>query len=107
MSTPYRIAHEDPGLQPERTILAWVRTLLALVVCAMLFVRWIPIDGWPAVIPLGLAMLGGAAIFAGRSRMRVRAVRAILQERNEPPVVPILALTGLIMVVGLCAIVVI
>lgn len=35
-----RRLHEDPGLQPERTTLAWTRTAVSLMVASAVLLRW-------------------------------------------------------------------
>ena len=84
--------HDDPGLQPERTDLAWRRTSFTLVTAACIFLRWVPHYGWFAgtlvtaslMVALGIALtqrrryhhhasgIGGAVMTAN-----VRATAAI------------------------------
>lgn len=62
----------DPGLQPERTALAWNRTGLAMLVNALLALR----TGWTShqapITALGFVLLlaSGAIIFYGAWRRR-------------------------------------
>lgn len=66
--------HGDPGLQPERTALAWGRTVLALVTASAFFLRWLPAYG-PPILMLP-AVSGGAALaiyLTQRRRYRARS----------------------------------
>lgn len=49
-------AERDPGLQPERTTLAWVRTAIALAAVTLLFLRYVP---GPLAVRL---VVGGCAL---------------------------------------------
>jgi putative membrane protein len=93
----------DPGLQPERTALAWRRTALALLVGPVVAARLlVPDVGEVAAIALvagcGLG-LGIALVAARRDRSAVRA----LSGRADPGARPgagLLAVTAAVPVVG-------
>ncbi|WP_285734002.1 DUF202 domain-containing protein [Nocardiopsis sp. ATB16-24] len=52
MTTP--VERNDPGMQPERTLLSWQRTLILLVIVGLLFFRGelVPGEGGPLEAPL-------------------------------------------------------
>ncbi|RGC69857.1 hypothetical protein C5N14_05470 [Micromonospora sp. MW-13] len=54
----------DPGLQPERTRLAWRRTLLALTVVTVLTVRLALTGDAAGAVLAGVAIAGWAATLA-------------------------------------------
>ncbi|ANE03069.1 DUF202 domain-containing protein [Corynebacterium crudilactis] len=61
MSSYLAPLHSDPGLQPERTILAWNRTTVSMAVCTAVILRWTNFYGAAILIPV--AFLVGLAMF--------------------------------------------
>jgi uncharacterized membrane protein YidH (DUF202 family) len=53
----------DAGLQPERTSLAWGRTMLALVTVSTIFLRWAEHHGLFVLSLWGVSCVTAAAIF--------------------------------------------
>lgn len=69
--------HEDAGLQPERTSLAWGRTLLVLWVVACFFLRWVQTEGWLGALLVALSMLIALYIWMTQRRRYRRSAHAM------------------------------
>ena len=92
----------DPGLQPERTALAWQRTALATAVAALAVTRLA--THRPSVPVLVVAVLAAAfaALTAVRSAINYRrAVRELHAGRPLRPLGPALPTTAAIVLLGL------
>ncbi|KJL31370.1 YidH family protein [Microbacterium azadirachtae] len=93
----------DPGLQPERTALAWRRTALALAGGSVVIMRILPSVIGGAALALGFAGLALALIVLVGSHRRYRRQHRALTS-TEPVVLrsgwPVAALTGATLLVG-------
>lgn len=72
----------DPGLQPERTRLAWSRTALAFLANGGLMLHaGHKLDHWAWLIP-GSAVIATAVVVYGASAVRYRQVDAAVRARR-------------------------
>lgn len=99
----------DPGLQPERTELAWRRTALATGVASLVALRLLPVSFHSAWWALGgvAGVLFSVAIWAHGTR-RLRSVNETLaREGNRgmlPGAGPLAALTAVVLAIGVTAV---
>ncbi|MFE7544331.1 DUF202 domain-containing protein [Streptomyces platensis] len=83
--TPRPAPDRDPGLQPERTRLAWRRTTLSATAMAVLAGRQLLRSDAPGAVEVTLAVLMGLlwAAFVGLAHGRMRAMAG-----GRPPALP-------------------
>ena len=95
------MAEPPPGVQNERTSLAWVRTALGLVACALLAGRLAVVrgEGWAVGAALAAALLAVGVLGWSHDRY-VRAARRLRHDRPVDFAVPALVLTLAVVTVG-------
>jgi uncharacterized membrane protein YidH (DUF202 family) len=97
----------DPGMQPERTLLAWQRTALALAIACALVVRFTAPQIGVAAVVAGIAGLGLAFAAYFGARYRYRCAHAGLQQSSTLLTVsawPLAALAGSTLMLGVLAV---
>ncbi|GAB4082555.1 DUF202 domain-containing protein [Modestobacter muralis] len=102
MSTPDRAPAPHPdhrfSLANERTLLAWLRTALALVAGGVAMTQFVPELGLPAggpAVSVALVLTGGVTAVAGHRRYR-RNERAIAADEPLPVSTAAAWVTGLV-----------
>jgi uncharacterized membrane protein YidH (DUF202 family) len=95
---------EPPGVQNERTSLAWVRAALGLAGCALLAGRLAVVRGepWAVGAALAAALLAVGVVGWSHDRYR-RAARRVATDRPVDFAVPALVLTVAVAAVGVLA----
>ncbi|GFZ92552.1 hypothetical protein GCM10011359_22410 [Nesterenkonia alkaliphila] len=99
------VTHQDPGVQPERTLLSWTRTSLLLVVVAGFTIRWAPHHGAAVLILFVAALVTAGGITVTHRRRLNSAVQGIAQERYRPAVGSVAALAAAVAGLGVAALV--
>ena len=90
--------HDDAGLQPERTTLAWVRTAALAVAVCLLFIRTVPGPGVLVVGAAAAAAFPALAILATARRNHRLRVREFVDGRAPIHLGPALAVsTGVVL----------
>ena len=92
--------HNDPGLQPERTDLAWRRTALTLITAACIFLRWMPHYGWFAGTLVAASLLVALGITVTQRRRYHRAASGIGGTAMTANVRSTAAIAGSVMVLA-------
>ena len=97
-------ARDDPGLQPERTALAWQRTAISFAAASLLFLRWATQHG-PLVVVLVMAAVATATWIFVHTRTRLRRVVHHFPSLGlEPAASEVLVVTAAATILGVAAV---
>lgn len=92
--------HNDPGLQPERTILSWNRTTISLALCTAVILRWANFYGAAILIPV-VFLMGLAMFILVTQRIRyTRQARGLANEQVPPNLIGVATLTLTVLAFG-------
>jgi len=75
----------DPGLQPERTRLAWRRTFVAMLICSVLLVREAIRSVSPIVLTVALCSLSSLCFLWAASWRRNRLLESAARTAPSSP----------------------
>ncbi len=92
--------HEDPGLQPERTSLAWGRTLLTMITVSALFLRWMPYHGAFVSILVALSLATALGIWTTQRRRYARSASGVRNGRIQADVLSVLWISASVFALG-------
>ena len=99
--------HPDAGLQPERTSLAWGRTIVSLFVASAILLRWVPHFGLWIAPTVCVLWIGAIAVLLTQKRRYRRSVAGIASEAFSASTGAIFALTAVVLGVGVMSIAVV
>lgn len=85
--------HRDPGLQPERTSLAWTRTVVSMLLIGAVMLRWARVYGGAVLVVAGLLCVLAVLIVSTQRRRYLVGCQSISNEKATPNVGSVVALT--------------
>ncbi|MYM20427.1 DUF202 domain-containing protein [Brevibacterium sp. 5221] len=97
-------AHDDPGLQPERTSLAWGRTVVSFCAATAVLLRWMGHFGAPVLALIGLLVAAALAILASQRRRYDRHAAGVEGGRVGANVWGVAIMTGVLAAFGSSAV---
>lgn len=96
--------HDDRGLQPERTTLAWGRTVLAFITVAAVYLRWVSLHGTFVLVLFAVAVITGAAIYWTQRARYGRSSQGIVAGAVAADVIGVLSIVSATTLLGLLGI---
>ncbi|RKQ34999.1 DUF202 domain-containing protein [Kocuria tytonis] len=96
--------HEDPGLQPERTVLSWGRTMMAFCTAAAVHLRWLPTHGGFVLVLFGLSLSLAGGIYVSQRIRYARAALGVAGEKLAPDAISVMTTAGACMLLGVLGI---
>ncbi len=105
LSPPPLRPHADPGLQPERTSLAWGRTVVSCCAATAILLRWMGHFGAAVLALIALLVAAALTILLSQRRRYDRHARGVDREQLGPNPWGVLGMTATLIVFGISAVV--
>lgn len=86
----------DPGLQPERTVLSWGRTMVSLFTASCIFLKWIPGHGMFVAVLFVLSLSAGFAIMFSQRHRYHRSVHGVHHGQPAADPLGVFATSGIV-----------